>query len=1698
MGIRSGLNRSTFALLTALAVLVGVVRGESAQAQCQDWREGGSLPGLLTSALTSTLWDPDGPGPRSPQLIVGGEITAAGNVAANNIAAWDGTSWQPLGTGASNGINGPVHGLTVFRGQLIAGGRFTQAGGQTANNLAVWNGTSWQPLPSEVSGGFVLATIVFNDRLIAGGTFTHAGGQPANGIAEWDGISWRPLGTGISGSGSSFVYTLKVFEQRLISGGLFTVAGGQQANNVAAWSEASGWEPLGSGAINGVNGEVRGLGVFNNRLVAGGVFTQAGGQAANRVAEWNGTAWRPLGNGVGDGGVNAFEVFGGRLFVGGGFTQAGGQPANNIAVWNESTATWSSLGTGSENGVGGGIYTFTVFNGELVALGGFLSAGGRTANAIAAWNGASWRTLGSGDSNGATFSVNALTSFDGRLAVGGAFSQAGGVPAKFVADWDGTSWRSLGTGDANGTDGTVAASTVYSNGLIVGGGFTKAGGQTANRVARWDGSSWSPLGNGFGNGAVYALATFNSQLVAGGSFNLAGGQTMNAISRWNGGSWQPVGPGTSNGLIGAVYAFTVHNQRLIVGGDFAQAGGQAASCVVAWDGTSWHPLGTGVSGSGTRYASALTVFGGRLIAGGIFTSADGQPANNIAEWDGTSWRPLGSGVNGEVRALTVHNGRLIVGGLFSQAGGQSADRIAEWDGSVWRPLGIGFTGVGTSVLALSGFDPDGAGSRPPVLTIGGDFGAAGGRGSPNFAIWGPPSDSVWSGDPNTPGSSGTFANAANWACSVLPDATQTIVIDRTRANQLTGVNLDTVYQLNLAAPLTARRIIANSDIVTINLDGKPLTLSVGPSIFRPGIIVGDRAGPENRLFLTSGSGGPAVTLDAGGVNVGRAAGSASRLSVDSTGMTLRVRGPVIVGDAGQGTLNIGTGATLLYGDDPAVTGAGPGILALGLAPCTLAGTTPCASLNVLNTGTLASFVPGSQATVTEVVSIAGAADARAAVSLTGPTALWDARQNNFFLGDLGRGTLSISGGAQLLSRTQNQVVLARLPGSSASVSIRGAGSRWVESLTGLTVGTAGPVTINVADGGRLQAPTFFNLPAATVTGNGEITSFMFNLGTLAPGDANNPTQPATLTINGNLLQIGADPSSGRLESGVVSVDIAGRSAGQYDRLAVSGTTELAGGLFVRLASGFTPQPTDSIPVLTSDGPIDGRFDVALFPGIGNGRFLKPSYPAARGPGGRGPGGVNIVVGTLSGDISASGLQATNYDGTPLATAVSDLNQDGRLDLALVIPDQVNPTTAPGSVVILFNGGNTGQTWNGFTTSAVLNLGTSGVDPVDLAAGQFDGGAGNDLAVVSRTAGPSGTLQVLAQTGAGSFTLQPALALAGQPGGVCAGEFDASPGAGGRSDLAVTLNGPTPTADGQLVVVSNTGVNPGQVAFFFRPPLPVRPQPGRPRPFNPDNDKDTDIGVGGSSGTSVSLMLNQTTTPTSPAFDRREFEVGPGPVALDFARLDGNGSDDVVVAVRGSTDPLNTNSASAVAVILFDPLSPAGFRPPVNLPLGFGARSVAALDLSSDPQQNPDLALLARPTPTGDYRVLTLRNDRGTDPNPVFAPSQTIDPGLNAVLLARGNVDSAPSNDPQELIAITGSDPAARGGRGVQGQARPFRPTCRTDANADGVRSPADIFAFLTLYFNAATPLPQIDFNNDGLRTPADIFAFLTAYFGGAC
>jgi hypothetical protein len=352
--------------------------------------------------------------------------------------------------------------------------------------------------------------------------------------------------------------------------------------------------------------------------------------------------WVPdFGGGV-TGAINALTLRpGGDLVAGGTFTAAGGVTAHYVARWNGSS--WASVGpTGVFNPV---LSLAVLSNGDLVAGGALESLNPITGRGdyIIRWNGSSWSNLGLGVQD--TVYSLALGP-DGQLLAGGNFIVAGGGDAFGIASWDGSNWFPLGTGVEGpgpfpANSGYVFAIAAGPGGEVFAGGtFSMASGLDVNRIARWDGVSWSPLDTGVTDptaAAVLALLVLpNGDLIAGGEFTTAGSVQANNIARWDGTSWSALGAGLTNASGAAsIYALALMpNGDLIAGGTFTSAGGVSANGIARWDGSSWSALGTGMTG-GVVYTmvKALAVLpNGDLVAGGSFSSAGGIPASGIARW----------------------------------------------------------------------------------------------------------------------------------------------------------------------------------------------------------------------------------------------------------------------------------------------------------------------------------------------------------------------------------------------------------------------------------------------------------------------------------------------------------------------------------------------------------------------------------------------------------------------------------------------------------------------------------------------------------------------------------------------------------------------------------------------------------------------------------------------------------------------------------------------------------------------------------------------------------------------------------------------------------------------------------------------------------------------------------------------------------
>lgn len=95
--------------------------------------------------------------PTGRALYVGGFFPTAGGQTANHIARFRGGAWSALssasGLGLPNGVSALARFIVGSEVYMVAGGSFLTAGGETVHRVAAWNGTSWQPLAGSNGSG---------------------------------------------------------------------------------------------------------------------------------------------------------------------------------------------------------------------------------------------------------------------------------------------------------------------------------------------------------------------------------------------------------------------------------------------------------------------------------------------------------------------------------------------------------------------------------------------------------------------------------------------------------------------------------------------------------------------------------------------------------------------------------------------------------------------------------------------------------------------------------------------------------------------------------------------------------------------------------------------------------------------------------------------------------------------------------------------------------------------------------------------------------------------------------------------------------------------------------------------------------------------------------------------------------------------------------------------------------------------------------------------------------------------------------------------------------------------------------------------------------------------------------------------------------------------------------------------------------
>jgi len=691
------------------------------------------------------------------EIYVGGRFLTANGHIANNIAMWNGRTWDTLG----EGVDDAVYTIAVSGPNVYVGGAFRTAGGIEASRIAVWNRTTrtWSRLGEGIGGhrlAYVATMALDGDDLYVGGRFLTAGRLVSVNVAKWHDNRWERVGTGTNG----YVFTMALQGNDLYVGGRFTVAGDKPVERIARVDRATNeWYDIG-GVRSRDSGYVGAIAEHDGIIYVGGRFQTVGPSetTVNGIARYDivTRTWYAMGSGLLFHGkladIYATVVHENHLYVGGTFdgvdtlTKGTTYRAYNLARWDVTAGQWdlmkgdpaasSAFSSGVSKSqsnpyvtaIAIGPHGKVVLGGNFDYVGPFRTpedgyfngvSGNVAAYGVCSFDGEyTWAFLGSRITGG-TGGVQAIAISGDDLFIGGSFSQAGSIPAGNLARWNHTTGKWTGIG--SGVNGLVRSIAISGDDLYVGGlcHVTVDSARIYN-LMRWNMSSrrWDSLG--------VTPYRFNDQVncvaATEGKLYVGSGQ---GIHLWDGNEWSPLG----SNVDAPVRTISVDGDRIYVGGDFSHAGDMEASAIAVWNSTTgtWSSLGSGVVGM----VEAILIDGDMVYVGGFFSLPGETAQTNIAVWDTRSerWQALGSGIDGIVETLTLLDGDLVAGGEFRTIDGRTVNNVARWDGSVWQPVGQGVTrGNGTAfVTALATLGDD--------LYVGGEFTLAGSIPSYNLGRW---------------------------------------------------------------------------------------------------------------------------------------------------------------------------------------------------------------------------------------------------------------------------------------------------------------------------------------------------------------------------------------------------------------------------------------------------------------------------------------------------------------------------------------------------------------------------------------------------------------------------------------------------------------------------------------------------------------------------------------------------------------------------------------------------------------------------------------------------------------------------------------------------------------------------------------------------------------------------------------------------
>jgi hypothetical protein len=757
-GIVSALCRGVSTkVVTGLAALMAA-GAASAQPCDGQFQTGNGIPGISGNGNTIVSWDPDGAGPTPELLYAGGRFKLAHTTLVNSFASWEPLFNQQNPTGIWRSVAGGVTGAGGALGtinvlfpigtDMLVGGQFTTAGGVAATNVVKFDGltNTWIPYGAGVNGPVFAATI-FNGQLFIGGRFQITPGIPSqDSVARWDGSRWRAVGAGFQIPDPAddppsdppltlpgTVFSLAVHNNRLYAGGSFVFSGRTPAPELepidcqyfAVWNpQAQVWSPMLATELTApfpYAPVVYTLRSYGGLLYLGGIWDNYGASIAvsNGVSELLGGVVAPVNGGVYKffdwSKVYSLNQVGTELIVGGDFEYAGAASSRyafNVVRWNG--AQYLAVADGGSEGT---VVSVAPHRGQLAIMGGLEVVNGQRVRGLSWYNGSIWTRTGLGQDG----PITAMHKFNNQIVAGGGFGRmSNDTMALGVAFFNGTSWTQVGQGLSSGARGTLPLPppavqpnrplqppvindlTTHNGDLIAVGEFSQSGSTTGfANIASWNGAVWSPVGQV--DGPVYGAASYRGRLyIAGDLINYGNICEYDGFGGYNAVTFGTDGPGL---------CLTVHNDQLVAGGIFGFAGGVDTGVIAKWnyDTETWSRI------SNTQrtftpppqnppippQCNAVAVIDGVLYAGGNWININGNAnLRKLAKFDQASglWVPVGpnlTGPNYDVWTINKVGNSIYVGG----AGGAN---LMAFDGTAWRTVDGGTDGPVFGVEELNG------------------------------------------------------------------------------------------------------------------------------------------------------------------------------------------------------------------------------------------------------------------------------------------------------------------------------------------------------------------------------------------------------------------------------------------------------------------------------------------------------------------------------------------------------------------------------------------------------------------------------------------------------------------------------------------------------------------------------------------------------------------------------------------------------------------------------------------------------------------------------------------------------------------------------------------------------------------------------------------------------------------------------------